>query len=749
MATPFQPSTARIQRVVVALGAISLGLALAARAGIPQLAALATEPWKLGPLRVPLLIGFAGLLYLLQQQGFVFHWREQSTKVSLDELGIFLGILVLAPADVVLAVCTASTVNQVVHRRRADKAAFNVAQYTLAALVAVASVALLRGLGVGAPWAALPSPLVFSALTALVVSVLFSRMESISPLRVFVTRFGTFVAVGATLGVSLGLIVWALYQLHPLAVLAAVPVFAYLRRFGRLSEWADDELTTHRLVASVSAEVAGREDLDDVAARILFTCHDLIDCGEASLTLSDASRLPRVWRRRFGDAEGFGGVTAEIIGHDGARLGALSAFPQPGQRRYGEREHQLLRTVAASAAAAAANADALRIARDANRELAASEERYRSLFDTAHLLIHVLDEDGYVLEQNPAAATTLAWPAETLRTRTFDEIVCASEEPLVPTLKVQGEVFGLEARLCARDGREVHVLLDARALAGEPQRYVVFSRDITPLKTLESELRRSMAQQNETIKRLENMNRELEEFTLWTTHDMREPLRSIGTIATFLHEDIGSISAEEARDMARRISDGAEKLKERVKALHAFSLIVQRDDEFRDVDMQRVIEDVVTALEAKVADYGARIVLPDRPLPVVRAQPHRIDQVFANLVENALKYGRADAPVVTIGFDETPTEWRFFVRDNGPGIPQGYHERIFQLFQRGPEPREGGSGAGLAIVKRIAEQHGGRAWVESRPGEGACFYVSMPKPQTSPASLVTLATRHAGPRKPF
>lgn len=747
MASPLAPSTARVQRVVVALGALSLGVALAARTGLPQLSALARAPATHGVLHLPILLAFAGLLYVLQQQGFVFRWRDQSTKVSLDELGIFLGLLALAPADVVLAVAAASAVNQVVHRRRADKAAFNVAQYTLAALAAGGSAALMRGVGVGAPWSALPSPFVFSALTALLVSVLFGKIEASSPWRVFTVRFGTLVAVGSTLGVSLGLIVWALYGLHPVATLAAVPVFVSLRRFGRLSEWADDELTTHRLVASVSAEVAGREDLDDVAARILFTCHDLIGCGEASLMLADGARAPRLWRRSFGEAEGFGGVTAEILGHDGARLGALSAFPQPGQRRYGEREHQLLRTVAASAAAAAANADALRIAREANRELAASEARYRSLFDTAHVLIHVLDENGAVLEQNPAAAEALGWSPEALRTRTLDDLVCSSDAPIVERLRSEGEIVGLEARFCAPDGREVHALVDARALAGEPRRYVVFSRDITPLKELESELRHSMARQNETIKRLENMNRELEEFTLWTTHDMREPLRSIGTIATFLHEDIGAVEPEEARDMARRISEGAERLKERVKALHAFSLIVQRDDEFRDVDMQRVVEDVVTSLEAKVADHRARVELPKRPLPVVRAQPHRIDQVFANLVENALKYGRVDAPVVTIGVDEAPAEWRFFVRDNGPGIPQGYHERIFQLFKRGPEPREGGSGAGLAIVKRIAEQHGGRAWVESRAGEGACFYVALPKPQQAAQGLVVAG--RASPRKPF
>ena len=738
-----------VHRLVVALGAVATGTALAAIAGVDALSILARAPAELAAVRLPFLGGLVVLLMVLQQQGFVFHWGERTTKVSLDELGIFLGLLVLSPAEVVLAVAAASGLNQALHRRARDKAVFNVAQYAVAAMAAGATAALVqRFAGLAAPWHAVPAPFVFSATTALLLSFLFGRMDSASPARVFLTRFGAFVVAGGILGVSLGLIVWALYAAHPLAVLAAVPVFVYLRRFGRLTEWADDELITHRLVASLTGEVAGIADLDAVAARILVTCHDLFDCGEASLTLAAPGASARVWRRSFGAAEGFGGVTAEIQAPDGSPLGALSAFPQPGQRRYGERELQLLRTVAASAAAAAANADALRAAREANQELAASEERYRSFFETAHLLIHVLDHDGYVLEQNPAATGALGWSSAEVRSRCFDELLTGDK--IVERLRSEDEVFGVETRLRTARGDDVHVLVDARALAGEQGRYVVFSRDITPLKELESELRRSMGKQHETIKRLENMNRELEEFTLWTTHDMREPLRSIGTIAQFLHEDLGTVSTEEARDLARRISEGADRLKERVKALHAFSLIVQRDDEFQDVDMQDVVEGVVMALETKISEKGATILLPATRLPVVRAQPHRIDQVFGNLVENALKYGRAVDAQVRIGVHETELEWRFFVEDDGPGIPAHYQERIFQLFQRGPETRESGSGAGLAIVKRIAEQHGGRAWVESDPGKGACFFVALPKPAPRPATpLLSVTTSHARPRKPF
>src|SRR5581483_10930913 len=405
-------------------------------------------------------------------------------------------------------------------------------------------------------------------------------------------------------------------------------------------------------------------------------------------------------------------------------------FPKPGQRAFGEREHHLLRTVASTFASAAANASALRDAERANVALRESETRYRTLFETTRMHLAVLDKEGRILDLNPAAARMLGRSRHELLGRSFPDLLPEAAACLREALEkglLQGETHDVE---CAARGQ--HFLLDAKTLEGREPRLVVFLREVTTLKTLESELRDANRVQQETIRRLENMNRELEEFTLWTTHDMREPLRSIGTIAQILQEDLDRISPEEARDLTRRIREGSERLKERVKALHAFSLIVQRDDAFTNVDLQEVVDNVVESLEAKVAERRARIVLPERPFPIVRAQPHRIHQVLANLVENALKYGHAERPTVTLGHERTEAGLRLFVRDNGPGIPPQYHQRIFQLFQRGPATSEPGSGAGLAIVKRIVEQHGGRVWVESEPGQGACFQVLLPdKPETS------------------
>jgi light-regulated signal transduction histidine kinase (bacteriophytochrome) len=269
--------------------------------------------------------------------------------------------------------------------------------------------------------------------------------------------------------------------------------------------------------------------------------------------------------------------------------------------------------------------------------------------------------------------------------------------------------------------------VDAKAIGeADDATFVVFARDITPIKALEQELRRSMAKQDETIKRLENMNRELEEFTLWTTHDMREPLRSVGQLAKILHDDLEDLSPGEVRDLTARIQKGAEGLKDRIKALHEFSRVVQEDAAFTTVDLNDLVGEAQEGLAARIAERGATIACRGE-LPAVRAQHARLLNVFSNLFENAIKYNDKDAPRVEVTLRDRGDEWEFGVRDNGPGIDSAFRERVFKLFQRGPGAKEAGSGAGLAIVKRIVEQHGGHVWVEGAPGEGADFRFTLPK----------------------
>jgi light-regulated signal transduction histidine kinase (bacteriophytochrome) len=149
---------------------------------------------------------------------------------------------------------------------------------------------------------------------------------------------------------------------------------------------------------------------------------------------------------------------------------------------------------------------------------------------------------------------------------------------------------------------------------------------------------------------------------------------------------------------------------------------------FQDVDLDAVVRGVVDTLHVALAERGVEVRLP-RPLPRLRCDRSRVAEVFRNLISNASKYTVAAEKWVEVGYRE-PEEGGapvFHVRDNGIGIPQRHHEAIFRIFKRlhARDEYGGGTGAGLTIVKKIVELHGGRIWLESQPGEGTTFYFTL------------------------
>jgi len=681
-------------------------------------------------------VAFAAAVVLLARVGFVFDLGGRTLKLGLEETALFVGVLLLPAPHVVLGVAAAAVVDRIALRGPSAGNVADAASMVLASTLAILVVGALRVAGLDAPWAGLAAPPVYFVAASMLASAHVGASAGASALDVFRERFAGWTFLGAALATSLGLLVYALFRLSPLAAVAVVPTLLYLMRFGRLSQRKNEEIRTHERLAKATAEVAGESDVDGVAQRVMEASLELLSCGEVRLSL-ETERGRRLWSRRFAEAS-TEGITETLVTADARRVGEITIFARAGRESFGPRERHLLRTVAAGATSAVLNAQAIEAARRASRDLAESERRYRDLFDTTNVLILVLDERAVIVDANPAAAEVLGSSPEALvgldaATLVLDEDR-ESFAAVLARLDAHDVARDVEVRFLREDGGVLTLLVDGRTSEGQrgARQRVLVARDITYLKDLEAERREAMARQAESIRRLENANRELEEFTLWTTHDMREPLRSVGTIARFLHEDIDHLEKDEARDMARRIHEGAERLKERVKALHAFSRIVQQDDAFEDVDLNGVVDGVLAAFEVKIREKSAEIDWPEGGFPTVRAQPHRIDQVFANLVENALKYGLAERPVVELAVEDEGERWRFSVTDNGPGIPEEYRERIFGLFQRGPRTDEAGSGAGLAIVKRIVEQHGGRVWLASEAGDGATFVFTLPKTRPRP-----------------
>ncbi|GBF06737.1 PAS domain S-box [Deinococcus aerius] len=291
-------------------------------------------------------------------------------------------------------------------------------------------------------------------------------------------------------------------------------------------------------------------------------------------------------------------------------------------------------------------------------------------------------------------------------------------------LRVIGErgVLHTGFRVRRKDGsvREVetdgHFVWNAQ---GEVTRMVGLIRDVTERREAEERLRRS----NEELRR---SNAELEQFAYVASHDLQAPLRAVTSFAELALRRYGDRLDERGQLYLRQIVENGQHMKRLVDDLLGFSRLNTRPRHPRAADAAAVFDGVARRLADEVEEAGGR--LTRGPLPCVLADPARLDQLLQNLLSNALKYRREGVPPrVHVSARRDGERWRFAVRDNGIGIEPQYFERIFVIFQRlhGREEFDG-TGIGLAVCKKIVEQHGGELWLESVPGEGTTFFFTLP-----------------------
>lgn len=224
---------------------------------------------------------------------------------------------------------------------------------------------------------------------------------------------------------------------------------------------------------------------------------------------------------------------------------------------------------------------------------------------------------------------------------------------------------------------------------------------------------------------LAERNQELDTFTYITSHDLQEPLRMVTTyVQLFAKRYKGQLDAE-AEQFIHFAVEGVKRMQALLRDLLAYTRVGGQQFVLARVDSAHVLQRTLENLQARIVDAGATITYD--PLPLVLADASQLGLVFQNLVSNALKFCASASPCIHISVDQEPTRCRFAIRDNGIGIAPQYAEQIFQVFQRLHTHQEyPGTGMGLAICKKIIEQHGGRIWVESALGEGSTFFFTLP-----------------------
>ncbi len=252
-------------------------------------------------------------------------------------------------------------------------------------------------------------------------------------------------------------------------------------------------------------------------------------------------------------------------------------------------------------------------------------------------------------------------------------------------------------------------------------------KDITRRKTDEAALREAHDELEVKARELARSNEELQQFAYVASHDLQEPLRMISSYTQLLTRRFGDRLDGDAREFMDYIVDGAARMKQLIEDLLAYSRVGTRGRDFEVTESGAAFAKALANLRGAQEASGATVT--HDALPQVVADGSQLTQLFQNLVGNAMKFKTNEAPRIHVACETREHVWVFTVRDNGIGLDTQYADRIFMMFQRLHNKTEyPGTGIGLAICRKIVDRHGGRIWVESKPGHGCTFGFTLPRP---------------------
>ncbi|GAB1855959.1 ATP-binding protein [Flavobacteriaceae bacterium MHTCC 0001] len=332
----------------------------------------------------------------------------------------------------------------------------------------------------------------------------------------------------------------------------------------------------------------------------------------------------------------------------------------------------------------------------------ASSEDLTEFLDAINRSYANFDEQ-YVMQQRAMAISS-------------EELSVANEQ-LQQETKAQNEVI-----------KKLRHVIDTLKFYQLPEQEGIDNADINGLKLVElidgqtKEIVEINKQREKLLNELAYQNQELSDYAHMVSHDLKSPLRNIDALTSWLKEDYEGALDDTGKDRLKMIRTNVEKMDKLISGILDYSTINKNETEFYDVDTNKLVNDIIAIMKVP----GHISIIKASTLPKVKGDKYRLQQIFQNLIDNAIKYNDKAKGIVEIAMIDKEDFWEFQIKDNGKGIDKQYFDKIFNTFiklENNPES----SGIGLSIVKKIVTHYGGKVWVTSTIGEGTTFYFTLKK----------------------
>jgi PAS domain S-box-containing protein len=360
------------------------------------------------------------------------------------------------------------------------------------------------------------------------------------------------------------------------------------------------------------------------------------------------------------------------------------------------------------------------------QRIADALEYNKTLINSSSLGIGTYDGSGKCILANEAFAKIIGGTREQVLNQNYNTLESWKTSGLLKTAQeavISGAETRCEVHTTSSFGKEIWLDCRFTPFYSNAEPHLLLSiDDISLTKLAEINLK-------VYAEKLEQSNRDLQEFAYIASHDLQEPLRKVLAFSDRLANKYGDALDETGHDYLTRMRDASQRMQTLINDLLTFSRVSTRAQPFMKVDLDEIIQDVISDLEHQIERTQGMV--ETSKLPEIEADPTQMHQLLQNLITNGLKFHREDAtPCIQVSAHKTGGRCQIFVKDNGIGFEMQYLDRIFKPFQRlhGRQEYEG-SGMGLAICRRIVERHGGEITATSVPGQGSMFIITLPTHQ--------------------